>query len=174
VYDVNGDGLPDVITSLEGHGYGLAWFEQKRDPSGKISFVRHMIMDMDPKDSHGVVFTELHTLALADIDGDGLLDIVTGKTATNIAHFNQYAYPDSDNDGVVYWFQLVREKTAPGGARFIPHIIYNHSGIGRQVQVVDLNGDGKPDVATNTRTGVYIFWNHLSKTQASGDTGSSR
>ena len=32
-YDVNGDGRPDVITSLEAHGYGLAWFEQKADGS---------------------------------------------------------------------------------------------------------------------------------------------
>ena len=31
VYDVNGDGKNDVITSLEAHGYGLAWFEQKAD-----------------------------------------------------------------------------------------------------------------------------------------------
>jgi hypothetical protein len=32
-YDVNGDGRPDVITSLEAHRYGLAWFEQKADGS---------------------------------------------------------------------------------------------------------------------------------------------
>ena len=28
-YDVNGDGLPDVITSIEAHGYGLVWYEHK-------------------------------------------------------------------------------------------------------------------------------------------------
>lgn len=28
VSDVNGDGLPDIISSLDAHGYGLAWFEQ--------------------------------------------------------------------------------------------------------------------------------------------------
>ena len=44
VYDVNGDGLPDVITSLAAHGWGLAWFEQKRDGRGNISWKRHMIM----------------------------------------------------------------------------------------------------------------------------------
>ena len=27
VYDVNGDGRNDVITSYDGHGYGLGWFE---------------------------------------------------------------------------------------------------------------------------------------------------
>ena len=35
IYDVNGDGLNDVVTSLEGHGFGLAWFEQKKDAAGK-------------------------------------------------------------------------------------------------------------------------------------------
>jgi Domain of Unknown Function (DUF1080)/FG-GAP-like repeat len=34
VYDVNGDGLPDVITSMNAHGPGLAWYEQKRDGQG--------------------------------------------------------------------------------------------------------------------------------------------
>ncbi len=43
VYDVNGDGLPDIVTSLEAHGYGLAWFEQKRDKQGEITFEQHMI-----------------------------------------------------------------------------------------------------------------------------------
>jgi hypothetical protein len=45
IYDVNGDGLNDIVTVLNPHGWGLAWFEQKRDPRGKISFERHMVMD---------------------------------------------------------------------------------------------------------------------------------
>ena len=38
-YDVDGDGLNDVITSLEAHGYGLAWYEQyeKAARSGSTS-----------------------------------------------------------------------------------------------------------------------------------------
>ncbi|MEP7111493.1 MAG: FG-GAP-like repeat-containing protein, partial [Ferruginibacter sp.] len=31
VYDANGDGLNDVVSNLNAHGFGLAWFEQKRD-----------------------------------------------------------------------------------------------------------------------------------------------
>ena len=41
IYDVNGDGLNDVVTVLNAHGWGLAWFEQKRDKDGAISFVKH-------------------------------------------------------------------------------------------------------------------------------------
>jgi len=42
---VNGDGLNDVVTSLEAHGWGFAWYEQKRDKSGDITFTEHMIAD---------------------------------------------------------------------------------------------------------------------------------
>lgn len=41
VYDVNGDGRNDIVTSLGGHGFGPAWFEQTRPSTGggEISFV---------------------------------------------------------------------------------------------------------------------------------------
>ena len=35
VYDVNGDARNDVVTVLQAHGLGMAWFEQKRDSSGE-------------------------------------------------------------------------------------------------------------------------------------------
>jgi hypothetical protein len=155
VYDVNGDGLPDVITSLEGHGVGLAWYEQKRDRSGDISFVQHMIMDRDPAQSHGVVFSELHSLALADVDGDGLKDIIAGKNKSDWAH-NSFGQVDSEGEGVVYWFKLVRKPG--GGVEFLPRLIYNNSGGGRQIQAVDINGDGAIDVAVNGKVGTFIFW----------------
>ena len=89
VYDVNGDKLPDIVTSLAAHGFGLAWYEQKRDAGGKISFVEHLIMnDFGSKNAGGVTFTELHALAIADIDGDGIQDIVTGKR--HWAHLDSY------------------------------------------------------------------------------------
>jgi hypothetical protein len=43
VYDVSGDGVNDVVTAMQAHGWGLAWFEQKRSSSGEISFVKHVI-----------------------------------------------------------------------------------------------------------------------------------
>src|SRR5438093_245350 len=42
-YDVDGDGDADVITSLDAHGYGLAWYEQVRE-DGRITFRQHRIM----------------------------------------------------------------------------------------------------------------------------------
>jgi len=163
VYDVNGDGLPDVVTSLAAHGWGLAWFEQVRDTKGSISWKQHMIMGNPsaPDRAHWeetdktVAFSELHALSLADMDGDGLMDIVVGKRWWS--HGDNYSGPDAQTAAVVYWFQLVRK---PGNAvEWIPHLISNHSGIGTQIVTTDLNGDGKPDVITTARKGTFVFFN---------------
>ena len=80
VYDVNGDKLNDVVTSLSAHGWGLAWYEQKRDPAGAISFVQHMVMDdFGTKNAGDVTFSQPHGSTYADVDGDGVEDFIVGK-----------------------------------------------------------------------------------------------
>src|SRR5437764_12248096 len=80
VMDVNGDGLADVVTSIDAHGYGLSWFEQARAAGGDITFREHVILSTQAEEKvGGVQFSQLHAIALADVDGDGLPDIVTGK-----------------------------------------------------------------------------------------------
>ena len=93
VYDVNGDGLNDVVTSLEAHGWGLAWYEQKRDTSGAISFTEHMIADdLSAKNPGNVAFSEAHASTFADVDGDGIPDFIVGKRLH--AHLESYTDPD--------------------------------------------------------------------------------
>ena len=80
-YDVNADGLNDVITSLDAHGYGLVWWEQQKSPTGQREFKRHLIMGSKPSENpYGIHISELHSVKMADINGDGLQDIITGKT----------------------------------------------------------------------------------------------
>ena len=80
-YDVNGDDRPDVVSSVDAHGYGLAWFGQMPSKSAQdeIQFKVHFIMPPAPDPRASVNFTQLHALDLVDMDGDGLKDIVTGK-----------------------------------------------------------------------------------------------
>lgn len=157
VYDINGDGLVDVITGLEAHGLGLAWFEQKRDKAGRISFVRHMIMDdFSTKNAGGVTFSELHGATSADIDGDGIPDFIVGKRYWS--HGDTQSDPDAYGAPVIYWYRTVRNPKAPGGAEFVPELIHNRSGVGSQISAVDLNKDGAVEILTSTDRGTFIFW----------------
>lgn len=160
VYDVNGDGRNDVITSLQAHGYGLAWFEQKADGS----FEKHLIMGQKPEENaQGAVFTQLHAVDVVDIDGDGLKDIVTGK------RFYAHAGGDAewDNPNVpLYWFKLVRKDG--GKVEWIANEIDNDSGVGTQVTVGDVNGDKHPDIVVGNKKGTFVFIQQP-KQQARGD-----
>ncbi len=150
-YDVDGDGANDIITSLAAHEYGLAWYQQDR--GGPVTvFRQHLIMGKDPKQSrYGTLFTEPHSVALADMDGDGLKDIVTGRTY--YSHHKQS--PMWDAGPVVYWFKLVRTKA---GVDWVPHEIDAASGIGRQISIVDVNGDKLPDVVVGGMLGAHALF----------------
>jgi hypothetical protein len=65
-----------------------------------------------------VVFSELHAWALADMDGDGLRDIVIGKRWCS--HGDHYATPDVEAPPVLYWFKLIRKPS--GEVEFEPHL----------------------------------------------------
>ena len=44
-----------------------------------------------------------------------------------------------------------------GGAKFIPHLIDDNSGVGTQVTPGDVNKDGKMDVVVGNKKGVFVF-----------------
>lgn len=149
-YDVDGDGDNDVITSLAAHDFGLAWYEQYKE-NGERAFRMHQIMGATPEQNrYGLVFSELHSVALADIDGDGLKDIVTGKTF--YSHHQQS--PLWDAGAVVYWFRLVR---GDDGVDWVPYQADDDSGIGRQVGVFDVNDDGLPDIVLGGMKGAHVL-----------------
>lgn len=157
-YDVDGDGLNDIITSLQAHEFGLAWFKQIRE-GDKITFKKNLIMGSKPEENdYGLKISELHSVALADIDGDGLKDIVTGKTYWS--HHTQST--DWDAGAVVYWFQLQRGPN--GEVRWIPHKADGEAGIGRQIVVADVNGDKLPDIAVGGMKGCHLLTQKAKKT----------
>jgi hypothetical protein len=163
-YDVNGDGRADVITALAAHGYGFAWYEQlaERDADGSPQFRPHIFMNREPRENrHGVTFSEIHAVELVDVDGDGLKDIVTGKCFW--AHGPTGA-PESNAPAVLYWFRLVRGTD--GSVDWVPHRIDDDSGVGRQVGLGDIDGDGRPDIIIGNKKGAFVFHNRPRRVSA--------
>ncbi len=157
VYDVNGDGLNDVVSAINAHGWGLSWFEQTRDTNGARTFTEHRMMGTREEEAQfGVAFSQPHALTSADLDGDGLPDVITGK--------RRWAHgPTGDVEPMgtpVNYAFLLRRATAPGGkttARFTPQLIDDASALGVQVIAADMNRDGVPDVLTASKLGAFVF-----------------
>jgi hypothetical protein len=155
VYDVNGDGLTDVIVT-QGHNWGLNWFEQQRAADGTISFVTHPIAyDFSTDNMGDVAFEGSHAARFADMDGDEIPDMITGKRYWG--HLENYNGADSYGPAVLYIYKTVRDANAPGGARFEPELVHNRSGVGSSFEVTDLNKDGVPDIAVASAYGTHVF-----------------
>jgi hypothetical protein len=154
VYDANGDGLNDVIIGAA-QDYGLKWLEQKVDAAGKRSFIEHWI----EKD-----FSLFHTMELGDIDGDGKMELVTGK----ILFPHQGRDPGEFDPLFIFWYKIEN-------GIFERHILtYNHLqwypeqtknpppngaiGMGRKFVIADLDGDGRADIIVASNSGLYVFY----------------
>ncbi len=160
-YDFDGNGTNDIFTSLSAHRYGVAVFLQNKPASDKPTWERVMLASEQPQDNdYGIIFSQPHAASLADIDGDGVKDIVTGKRYW--AHNGHD--PDEHGHRVIYWYQTKRD--GKGGGDFIPHLVDAESGVGVDVQVGDVNGDLLPDIVVGNKAGVFILTQERQKSVA--------
>lgn len=161
-HDFDGNGKNDVFTSLAAHRYGVAVYlqnkvEQAAGLPGATETVaprwkRLMLASEQPQDNdYGIVFSQPHAAYLADMDGDGVKDIVTGKRYW--AHNGHD--PDERGARVIYWYQTKRD--GKGGVDFVPHLVDAESGVGVDVQVGDVNGDTLPDIVVGNKAGVFVL-----------------
>ena len=155
ITDANGDGLADIIIGSD-HGYGLAWFEQKM-VNGKRTFVKHWIETEYPT---------FHTMALADLDGDGKPELITGK--------QMLAHNGGDvgtlEPTFVFYYKFDKgnfERHILSYSNIEPYFAPNYSGppptdvvgVGMRISVGDMDGDGRQDIVIACRSGLYVFFN---------------
>ena len=146
VHDVNGDGLNDVVTS-SAHQHGIFWYEQGRR-EGKTSWTQHVIDD---------TWSQAHSLALADLDGDRVPELITGK------RFMAHNGSDPDEFGPlgVYYYRLPRGASSDWSR----HAISFNEGIGSAVNLCaeDLDADGDIDVVVTGKWGGPVWFENQRK-----------
>jgi hypothetical protein len=148
VLDVNADGRNDVVTAA-GHDYGVFWFEQGPDEKWTKRIIDN-------------AWSQGHASTLIDINGDGRLDLVTGKRF--MAHNG--SDPGEREPLGVYWYEYRAIAPAPGSAtapqvEWIRHLIEfgGRMGGGMQIPVVDIDGDGDLDVICAGKSGLFLAEN---------------
>lgn len=164
-HDVDGDGDTDLIWA-RGHDIGLYWTEQV--PAEQSSVTLATAAEVDPQRLAGVLpsleqtgwithaidtsWSNGHTLMLADINGDGRDDLVTGK------RFMGHDGKDpGENDPLsMHWYDF-----QPASKTWQSHwIAYGGTyAIDLDSSCVDLDGDGDVDILAPSRAGLHWLEN---------------
>jgi hypothetical protein len=156
-YDVLNNGKMDIIYG-QGHSYGLYWLEQTEDTKGQRQWVRHTIDES---------FSQSHALKMADIDGDGQPELITGKRYRGHNGHDAGGY-----DPLVVYYYKINRKT--GEFTRYPISVNGTAGVGTQIIAEDLDGDGDIDIAVAGKTGVHfienLMVNKVSKEQREKET----
>jgi hypothetical protein len=143
VHDVNADGINDIIVG-QGHSYGLAWWEQKREGDGKRTWTKHEI-ETDK--------SQFHDMTFADVDNDKEPELVTGK--------RWRAHPEGDpgvNDPLgLYYYEINKGDFKRITLNFGPP--ETTSGAGIYTWVADVDGNGWKDIVAPGKEGLYLFKN---------------
>ena len=147
VYDVDGDGINDLVDS-EAHGYGIYWRRGLGpDAQGKLQFDVQLIDKS---------FSQAHCLTLADLDGDGTKELITGKRVR--AH-NGGDPGSSDPPIMRYYVWNPTQKAFDGYT-----INEGQVGGGLQIRTADLDGDGDIDIVAAGKEGTQILFNQRQST----------
>ena len=162
-HDFDGDGDTDVVWGM-GHDFGLHWLKQSTDAGGTRIWRKGEDIDTS--------FSQVHTLHLADFDGDGQMEFVTGKRI--------YAHPSEpgataepclfifryDRSASKWERQIVHRGDPAPAAPLDPEqrdaqkdFRAGSAGTGLQMAIHDIDADGDLDIVAPGKSGLYWFEN---------------
>ncbi len=142
IYDVNADGINDLIWS-ESHGYGIhLWKGKGPDAAGKLQF-EDVLIDKS--------FSQAHCLTLADLDGDGGNELITGKRIR--AHNGKD--PGSAEPPIMRYYVWDQAEESFEGFT----INEGQVGGGLQIRTADIDADGDIDIVAAGKDGTQILFN---------------
>ncbi|MFC1635862.1 FG-GAP repeat domain-containing protein [Planctomycetota bacterium] len=130
VADINGDSRPDVVLSpseLKGQSYKMSWFEAPADPK-KDNWVEHVIVEP--------IECVIHGLVTADINGDGMIDVVSSE-------MHQGADPD----------EVAVFINRKNGSSWEKQVISSRGS--HYIRVADIGNDGDMDIIGANWSGPY-------------------
>ena len=150
--DLSGDGRLDIVTweFTRLVGRSIVWLEQPATLDG--AWKLHPIGDYAPDEVVGI--------AIADINGDGLIDVMTGGYSGGSRDNDANVAPNSAS-GRLAWFQNPGNTARPEAKWTRQDISRRRRGMFDQFVPRDMDGDGDVDfVSTRGNSSVYdgVFW----------------
>ncbi len=142
--DMNGDGTPEIVTSESGEGSSayLAIFKTSFDSQGLMSIDDRLEINFGTG-----VYSVPQDIAIGDVNGDGLLDVVVSEKGDVTDDFQAHTC-------------IFINNSQDQNFSFEPPIIIPGEGYEGFVQLQDINGDGKLDIVTSreawNQLGIYL------------------
>ena len=158
--DLSGDVRLDIVTweFTRLVGRSVVWLEQPATPDG--TWQLHPIGDYAPDEVVGI--------AIADINGDGLIDVMTGGYSGGARDADTNLTPTAVS-GRLAWFQNPGSPQTSQGEWTRHDISRRRRGMFDQFVPRDMDGDGDIDfVSTRGNSSVYdgVFWLEQVRTAA--------